>query len=656
LLTFCQIKEENETSTSPFEYSELKDGYIRVFELLPGSKDNDIAVTLSDYQLKDAPPFECLSYCWGDTEDTTSIQVNGHSIMITKNLRAALAQLRHETGSRTVWVDAICINQLDLAERARQVTLMADIYKSAIRTTVWLGPDLDGEGRKAIRICYQLAKDAASAGKVDWLTDLKRNPDNEVIKKENVLNDQYIFAVDDLVNKPWWSRVWVVQEFALSRNVVLCCGKEEIDWTTFSQAIDFGLEQEVWYSYHVGIFKDTTFDLYRSLTTIEKHINPETPANSLTELLIALRYRNATEPKDKIFAVLGLLGVGKDEVGTKPDYQSTTEQVYTGTTKAILKLSGNLNILGVCSTHDLKNHKITLPSWVPDWIPQDIIPPPFSSPSSMYGKIYNASKDTTCSPRFEDDHLILSGHIFETIDTIACILPECNENQWNDLDDAAQMAEVDAMSNIDKEMPFLEKCRRFYALIGLSCKLIAFYAKETYDRFTLIVPHLAAYIEWEKYANIVDPECEQIYMKTLCAGRTTDDHITGEPQYREWLKSLSPVRTLIRRNWKSWPRSFRMLAFLGYFRATWDTYPEFTKTIAHLQNRRLARTKQGHLCVIPATAGPGDEVWLFHGGKVPLVLRRDDTGGYKLVGEAYIQGIMYGEAFRADSSIDVSIR
>jgi len=184
--------------------------------------------------------------------------------------------------------------------------------------------------------------------------------------------------------------------------------------------------------------------------------------------------------------------------------------------------------------------------------------------------------------------------------------------------------------------------------------LLKFYANEVYNRFTLIVPHLATFIEWEDFANISIHENEMTYVETLCARHMPHGPETTESEYRIWLKCLSPVRTLVRLGCASWPKSFRMLVFLGYFRGTWDEFPEFTKSLGHLQSRRLARSSKGDLCVVPGTARPGDEIWLFRGGQVPLVIRRNSTS-YSLVGEAYVSGIMEGGSFNPHICANVPI-
>ena len=97
------------------------------------------------HHLRDRPGYEALSYTWGDPLDTRTVMLKDQPFQVTKNLEAALRNLRHrlihgtKSNDRVLWIDAICINQTDIQERNVQVRRMLDIYKSATRVVIWLG-------------------------------------------------------------------------------------------------------------------------------------------------------------------------------------------------------------------------------------------------------------------------------------------------------------------------------------------------------------------------------------------------------------------------------------------------------------------------------------------------------------------------------------
>jgi Heterokaryon incompatibility protein (HET) len=112
---------------------------IRVLELLPSRWSEKISCKIRTISLDDKPVFEALSYVWGNPEDTDPINVDDAEFQATKNLIKALKRLRSSNGSRTIWVDAVCINQKDFDERAQQVGIMHLIYEKASSVQVFLG-------------------------------------------------------------------------------------------------------------------------------------------------------------------------------------------------------------------------------------------------------------------------------------------------------------------------------------------------------------------------------------------------------------------------------------------------------------------------------------------------------------------------------------
>lgn len=129
-------------------YSHLPENSVRLLELLP-DVDNVKVIVRCVSLATDVPAFEALSYTWGTEAPTETIQCMKSSekgelfsFAVTPSLHTAFECLRATAGkhqSRWLWIDAICINQQDNDEKARQVPLMADIYSTAQRVVVWLG-------------------------------------------------------------------------------------------------------------------------------------------------------------------------------------------------------------------------------------------------------------------------------------------------------------------------------------------------------------------------------------------------------------------------------------------------------------------------------------------------------------------------------------
>jgi len=127
-------------SSSDYQFEPLESPRsIRVFHLEPAwSKDSPIKGSLSELRLEDDPSFEALSYVWGTVTTKVSINVQGSILEVTSNCLNALCGLRHRFVRRTLWIDAICIDQKSQAEKNQQVPLMAEIYSKAVLVLVWL--------------------------------------------------------------------------------------------------------------------------------------------------------------------------------------------------------------------------------------------------------------------------------------------------------------------------------------------------------------------------------------------------------------------------------------------------------------------------------------------------------------------------------------
>src|SRR5262249_32717490 len=117
---------------------------IRLLLLRPSlSKSTPIELSLHHIFLSDSPFYFALSYAWGDRENLETVLLDGHPFPVTLNLFAFFKKFRHRTEVRPIWVDAICINQLDCQERSSQVNIMALIYNKATATLLWLGDEAD---------------------------------------------------------------------------------------------------------------------------------------------------------------------------------------------------------------------------------------------------------------------------------------------------------------------------------------------------------------------------------------------------------------------------------------------------------------------------------------------------------------------------------
>lgn len=171
---------------------------IRLLRLLPGSKDDKIQCQLFEYEFRQKAQwhYDALSYVWGDQRQTKRIVVDGWHVNVTVNLHAALTRLRDQENERVMWIDALCINQADLKERASQVQLMPMIYAFANQVVAWLG-----EEERDSDFAFSAIQAAAS---IPEIMDLKA-----VLKEMSAVGTDLTAAVERLIKRPYFTRVWV---------------------------------------------------------------------------------------------------------------------------------------------------------------------------------------------------------------------------------------------------------------------------------------------------------------------------------------------------------------------------------------------------------------------------------------------------------------
>lgn len=267
------------------------------------------AVTFSR-GLPSAYNYEALSYVWGRSTEGRTINLDGQKVVpVTDNLHAALRRLRRLDKPRTLWVDSLCINQDNLAERNRQVQMMGRIYKSAGSVVIWLG-DADDIPLPAVP-----SIDQATSG--DDETDTEKNDGKT--KKDKALTRWREEVLRDSLSKaspPWWTRSWIIQELVLASDLSVAFGPAEVSWNTFYSDL-----LRTW---------ETIPELSRifslRLNRDRWHYN-----GSLGETALLARNCASTDPRDKIYSILSLV---KPEQAAlmKPDYGLHESEIFTQAT------------------------------------------------------------------------------------------------------------------------------------------------------------------------------------------------------------------------------------------------------------------------------------------------------------------------------------
>jgi hypothetical protein len=257
-----------------------------------------------------APRYIAVSYTWGDTAASEFIFLNDQRFPVRPNLWSALYYLgQHARRSgKYLWVDAICIDQNCAAERNAQARRMDDTYKRAAQVSVWLGlPSIQ-----------------------NYITI----PDSLLpIKTVEISDFDWFENAEDLSNRPYWSRVWVIQEFLLGQRVIMHSGNAEISSDDFQELLcsKLGISQYNADFRTPGRAANKYVASFRSLPLVmARHVDKHPDfLQSLYDLLIGYHRAECKEPRDRVFGLLGL--VTRDERGMLerffPDYTMAEDHV-----------------------------------------------------------------------------------------------------------------------------------------------------------------------------------------------------------------------------------------------------------------------------------------------------------------------------------------
>lgn len=349
---------------------------IRLLRLSPPLSGDDHALhgTLLLSQLADRPEFTALSYTWADVSgdrscrETIFIGPEWEALPITRNCAAALRRLRSRRETVVVWVDAICIDQNNVGERSHQVGLMRDVYSRARKVVAFLGDEGDNQTPEG-QLMHRMSEECFYSGtsvKLSW--DPLR--DGEALRA--------------LFSRPYWKRMWVIQEILLSKEAHIVLGGSSVPLSCVLNGRMTGHNVDA-----AAFFPSWTKVAGPSL---------DGDCDAFSGLLLKTFACQALDERDRVFSLLGLVQ-GAHLEGLIADYTKTTEAVYIGLAAYFIIRHGQTNIL-IWAT--ISSHSLT---WVPTWQPTlrtaqleniicddlwdrpwDVLKTPDSRSSGIYGK------------------------------------------------------------------------------------------------------------------------------------------------------------------------------------------------------------------------------------------------------------------------------
>ncbi|KAM0435864.1 hypothetical protein ACHAPT_002755 [Fusarium lateritium] len=664
-----RIKIEYETKTISEELDELhlvsnEDNYttslsvddqeIRLLHVEPGEFDDPIKAYFSQASLKNVEEkslnFDALSYCWGDVSDRIDIFLAPsrddssdeealRRFSVGRSAAEALRRLRRKDETLVIWIDAVCINQDDLEERAQQVTLMSSIYSLASAVHIWLG-----ENNLGVETCLRLIRDICNynnrqcpggercscSGTRHDLTLDEMDAHMENQKQQNIPisfqgmwevfdihekswsreiidlagwynNTQLSFLMSTLFENPWFTRVWVVQEALSAKQALVHCSGEQIPWEELLQVNSWlGHPRFRGQSPHI-MSQAIMLPIWKSLKpkgrTTETPITPVDledtgKLSGIFDVFFAGLDLKSTDPRDKLFALLTFADethvAGDLDDLIHPNYDKSSERVFADFTRWWIREHGSLAILSAVHCHPARTWRRTVGS---DYLEMEPNRPTWSVSNTGNSRWVQANLNA----RFK---FTAGGKTKPNIDLLKTSDPLMIRLSGH------YVSKIAAISRYP-----IEHLYPFKHANGEQSDICAVFDK-IFDPcgFTGL---------WTLKPN--DETVEKARVKYR-------DHVFAHWGYveRPKLRVLTPSKT---------------------------PEPEWyeTKGVPMCFDPCFFVASDGRFGLCPWPSKEGDVIVVLHGGNVPYLLRpvkKEDgssAGTYEFVGECFVEGIMHGE-------------
>ncbi|KAI5461794.1 heterokaryon incompatibility protein-domain-containing protein [Mariannaea sp. PMI_226] len=622
---------------------------IRLVRLLETScKDSPLSLELCHASINDAN-YVALSYVWGDMANTVEI-------------------LQENNFHGWLWVDSLCIQQSNIDEKSYQVGQMGTIFSKADCVFSWLGQGtretdraldfVSRVGPRALKVgpldlserddvydylaaknefhaCFQkllLRTDTESKWSelAQFALDLLREPGLQLDSGDE---QSLVAGIDEILAREYWLGIWIHQEVALAKRVFILCGTRVLsldqlaatfkslracinsDIRLHPETSSFVKYWDLWTFYCLpldvrdqfirGIGSPLANILYR------EHGPPDSP------------WFLATEPRDVVFALLGLISDG-DSLGIQPDYSMAVAQTFITVTKAFIdreyQSCSTYNLVSMVPRNESDNPH-NLPSWVPDW--HKVGQGSMNDYRINTGWYFNVTPYTMMQPR----PLASLGDTLRVLRQRGCrvgVITEVMVPPKEAGEDGSDASTGDiAESWLSVTMEFAQ----------LGCEPSP---GEDYVWRTLLATR------WRGVIHASMKEASKTLVRDFMRRRHVDaDFLTLEQI--EFVKRLrSPL-----------DRSQDLETLSGLVRYAGKRLQEHK--IHHHGQRTLFKTTKGMFGLGYRTVQPGDVVTLLLGLGSPVILRpcsESDGGGFTYLGDAYVDGIMYGEFLRNDPALE----
>jgi Heterokaryon incompatibility protein (HET) len=537
------------------------------------------------------------------------IYVGGTTVKVTKAVDEVLRGVVAK-GAASVWIDQVCIDQTNVVERNDQVALMSTIYSRAESVLVYLG-----EAGEHTEIAIDFAEHYRARLNIRGLSEahIAQVSTAESVsfvapKPWTASSDSHVIhaaamGLADLLSRPFFKRLWVVQEVVLGRDLVAVCGARQFDWSILRLAcLLFTRRPELASLLKSFVHIGCDFATMRKASRLVKDYG-RLVGRDLWDIMYECSGLATSEPRDKVYAVLGLAKRRRDL--PRPDYAKAVQDVYLEAARHFVRTGHGIDVIEAAMSSDSRG-KQGYPSWAP-WFDQ-MDPSKFRRSAGWMRAAANTAPVVTLGRTGME--LIVQGGV---VDSIIAVGPR-GPQRGVKLVGSSLEHEI-FLDWIEKSLSLFEEHEVEHPTASLSWILL----QES--------PKISQESSGSANLRLVDAS-HDVMSKTLSGFMDSLRTVSGRDGVRNRLISF---------RFDQATKSSGHITILNDFAF---------QAIANLHSRRVFVTEQNRVGLASNDTEVGDDIAIFSGGHTPFVLREndDETRTRFLRSWAYVQGIMHGEA------------
>ncbi|KAI1201112.1 heterokaryon incompatibility protein-domain-containing protein [Nemania serpens] len=599
-----------------YKHEPLPSGrWFRLIQLFPGQRDDIIKCRLNTCELDKAPPYDPISYCWGDVNDRQEIVCNGRRLSITASLHSALVRFRDTKTPRMLWADGICIDQSNDVEKGHQVGFMAEIYRHGHHTLVWLGLEQQSDV-----VDTQLAIDLMKEYNAYYVAEYEKRPIPDrpfralahcppPPSNHRMNSEAEQKKIKDFLQRQWFDRTWVLQEVAVSKKVTVYYGDQYgVDFAVIAlfaliyasrgphlldSSVPTGRILNAFSSLYSALAPPNSWaqgtDLLQAMMSFDIQLNAKfSKEQNALALMNTGRSFLASDNRDHIFAFLGHPVIASI---MEPDYTLSLDELNLRLAERLTSLSNTLEQL-VYTENQAEDLASAHPSWVSQWhkFPRER----FQKPPNKHNCWGSASDVGHSNISVQAGRLHSAGFVLDQITAVS--------HQIND-GDFKRKSDPTALDTVEELWP----------LFADSMK------NRSQNPETVWVQFIWTLILGATPSAQLLPADVAVYCRERCGSRL----------YQLSIKSLGPDPSDVGR------------------------VEQFATDLnGKCRRRRLFATERGICGNGNSVCWEGDVVAMIYGCRMPLVLRpTGQESYYKLVGWCYVHELGLGENFEEILSI-----